>query len=332
MRSIPWRPVRWIARVGAGSLRLAVRRGRTTLWEAAWDGDPASEVPNELARLLSEAPAHHPDRQLHLELDPPISQVRHLANLPPVGRGALQHLVAQQAGRFFRHGGADLVTDARWLGQRRRGLERPALVVAAEARILFSVIEAAQTAGFTVATVRPTGLLGFDLRPAALRAVHNGRRQRGTRRLAAAVLVLWFVVFVAAVGRLLTERRGVVRELTSLSAPLEAIRQARISMDRASIEVEAVAQAERERGQLARAVLKLADALPDSAIITSASVNAEGRGTVSGLAARPLEVVVRLEESGALFRPRLNGSPGAEAVEGTRWERFTIASDSTESR
>jgi len=331
MRSAPWRRLRWTARIGAGSVRVAVRRGRATPWQAAWDGDPASDVPNELARLLSEAPEHYSDRRLHLELDPPVLQVRHLANLPPVGTGALRELVAQQAGRFFRHGGAELVTDARWIGQRRRDLERPALAVAAEARILSSLIEAARAAGFTVATVRAAGHLEFDLRPAALRAVHHGQRRRGTRRLAAAVLAMWFVVFAAAIGRFLAERRAVVRELTSLSAPLDAIRRARVGMDRASVELEAVARAERERGQLARAVLKLADALPDSAIITSASVNVEGRGTVSGLAARPLEVVVRLEQSGALFRPRLTGSPGPEAVGGARWERFTIASDSGES-
>ena len=332
MRSIPWRQARWVARVGAGSLRLAARRGRTTLWAAAWDGDPASDVPNELARLLSEAPTDDSDRQLHLELESPLLQVRHLANLPPVGSGALQQLVAEQAGRYFRHSGAELVTDARWLGRRRRDQERPALAVAAEVRILFSIIEAARTAGFTVATLSPAGHPGLDLRPASLRTLHHGQRQRATRRLAAAALTLWLGVIVAAVGRFLAERQAVVRELTSLSAPLEAIRRARISMDRASVELEAVAQAERERGQLARAVLKLADALPDSAIITSASVDAEGRGTVSGLAARPLEVVVRLEQSGALLRPRLTGSPGPEAVGGTRWERFTIASDFGKSR
>ena len=48
-------------------------------------------------------------------LEPPLVQVRTLADLPPVRPADLATLVAAQASRYFRKNGGALVTDAVWV-------------------------------------------------------------------------------------------------------------------------------------------------------------------------------------------------------------------------
>jgi hypothetical protein len=259
-----------------------------------------------------------------------VLQVRYLRELPPVSSAELRALVTQQVGRFFRHNGAAVVADARWMGRRNGHRARTAVAGAVEAQVLAALLDASLSGGFEVYHIRADGHEGLDLRPASMREAERVRERRKTRRLAALALLLWLSVLAVGVGRFVSERHAVLEELNALAAPLDAIRRARSGMDRAQQELEALDQAARERGRLARAVLKLADALPDSAIITAASLDATGRGLVSGVAARSLDVVARLERSGAMHHPRLTGDPIPVDVKGAPWERFTVASDTAD--
>lgn len=324
------RGIRFETRIGPTAATVTVCRGPEVLWCAARPYAGSERLADELTGLLSDAPRPASGHGLHVNLEPPVAQVRRLCNVPPVRTTALRGLVAQQTGRFFRSSGAEVTTDAMWVGSRGGPTARIVIAAAAESATLVAVAEAASAVGCTVASVCPIGFHRLDLRPASVRTEARAQAERATMRLARLTLALWMVVIAMAVGRLAVERRANQAELASMAAPLEAIRRARDGMDRAAQELAALRQAEHDRGRLARVLLELARALPDSVVAATVEFDLHRSGRLSGLAVDAEEVLAGLLQSGALALPVLEGSTTEERVQGSPWERFVIATDTTQ--
>jgi hypothetical protein len=81
------------------------------------------------------------------------------------------------------------------------------------------------------------------------------------------------------------------------------------------------------RHRLQDQLLAVASALPDSAYLSSVSIDTLGRGLMTGGAHRATEVVAALERAHAAPNPRLEGAVTPDPMSRSRWERFTILLD-----
>lgn len=265
-------------------------------------------------------------RRVELRLGDPYLQRRCLAGLPPVRTRQLRELVAHDAGRFFRQNGHPLVTDAVWLPKAPDG-SRAALAVAADTQVLNELLAALAASGFEVRALRAAGVTSvarMNLLPTAHRVTRARADWRVTRRLLALAGALWIGTGGYAAVGFLREREQIHAELDRLARPLDALREVRGDMSRADAMLGAVAASDRDRRLLARRLIRLGQALPDSLVLTGLTLEIDGSGRLTGLARAPLAVVARLEAAGVVANPRLAGGTMREVVRGSSWERFAV--------
>jgi len=310
-----------VLRLQVGRQRVRAETGERegVTWAAEATYASPAELAEAVARLAGEA--HEPFRRLVVELEKPVVQLRTLTDLPPVSPRALPDLVAHQAGRFFRRNGHPLVTDAAWM---TNGQTRLARAAAVEEPIVEAVLTGAKAAGLDVERIGPVEHPGLSLLPAAERAARRRHMLLGLKRLGAVAALTWLGVGLLYAGRLLLERRGIERELAALHEPVEALLSARRELRDAQGMVRTVGDAERQRGKYLALLAAVTSALPDSAVLTSLTIESDGRGVITGAARRAADVVARLERSRALVTPRLEGAVVREAIGGREWERFSI--------
>jgi hypothetical protein len=307
-------------RVGRALIRAEAHHRGVVTWagEAAYES--LADLTDTIARLAAE-PAER-CRRLAVVIERPPVQTRTLTDLPPVKDLELGALVAHQAARFFRKNGHPLVTDAAWAGT---GKGRVAHAAAIEEPVVEAIVAGARAAGLVIEDVAPADspepLL---LLPTSERAARARAQRKLVGRLAFAVGGVWTVVLGLWIGRLIWERRVVERELASLEAPLAAVLAARRELHEADATLRALASVDRERGRSLEVVAALAQALPDSAVLTSITWNAAGSSIVTGYARRAGDVLARLERAGTGPRSRFDGPVVKDAIAGREWDRFTI--------
>src|SRR5437667_3476253 len=307
-------------RVGRETLRAEAVQRSTVIWSAESVYAGLTDLSDAIAFLAAEPP--RPCGRLVVALERPLVQLRTLTDLPPVKPEALAALVAHQAGRFFRKNGKPLATDAVWVGN---GGVRVARAAAVEEPVVEAIVAGARTAGLSVEGIAPADdAAPLLLLPTSERAARRRAEQRLARRLMIGAASVWLAAGLLFALRIAWERRAVEREFAALGGPLGAVLAARRELREAEVAVRAVTQAERTRGQSLARLGAVAAALPDSAVVTSLNWKADGSGVMSGLARRAADVVGRLERSGALPGPRLEGPVVRERTGGREWERFTI--------
>jgi len=296
-----------------------VHRG-AVLWTGEACYASSVELEEAIARLAAE-PAR-PCGRLVVRLERPPVQIRTLHDLPPVKAKELTALVAHQAGRFFRRNGEPLVADAVWI---RNGGTRVARGAAVPEPLVEAIASGARAAGLRLDQIAPVEEgLPLCLLPTSERVAREGRRRLHTRRLALLATATWMVVVAVFVARLIGERRAVERELARLDHSLATVLVARRELRAARAATAAVAQTERERGRSLAFLAAVTRALPDSAVATAVVWSADGHGILTGVSRRAAEVVARLERSGSVAAPRLDGPVVRETVAGREWERFTV--------
>ena len=306
--------------VGRDILRAEALHHGTVTWSAEATYADLQELSDAIARLAAEPPRRC--RQVVVSLEHPPVQLRTLRDLPPVKPRALAALVAHQADRFFRKNGKPLATDAVWVGN---GAARVARAAAVEEPLVEAIVVGARAAGLSVAGITPAEAgVPLLLLPSSERAARWRAEQRLTRRLTIGAASVWLAAGVLFAFRLAWQRRAVEGDFAALGGPLGAVLAARRELREAELTVRAVTQAEQTQGRSLALLGAVAAALPDSAVITSLNWKADGSGIISGLARRAADVVARLERSGELPGPRLEGPVVRETAGGRAWERFTI--------
>jgi hypothetical protein len=307
-------------RVARDTVRAEARRQGVSLWVGETSYESPEGLAEAIARLAAEPSVHC--RRLTATLERPPVQLRTLTDLPSVKPRELTALVAHQASRFFRQNGKPLVTDAVWIGH---GSFRVAKAAAVEEPLVEAILNGARAAGIVIESIGPAECdAPLLLLPGWERAARARRRRRTLRFAMLATAGLWVAVVSGFLARVVLERRAVERELTALQAPLHAVLDARHVMHAAEATVRAVGEAQRGRGQASALLGAIAAALPDSAVLTSLTLNTDGSGVVSGLTKVAADVLARLERSGAIASPRFEGPIVKEAIAGREWERFTI--------
>jgi len=307
-------------RVGRASLHAEAIRHGAVAWAGESSYADVAELADAIARLAAEAPAGC--RRLTVALERPPVQLRTLADLPSVKPRVLRALVAHQASRFFRRNGQALVTDAAWI---EHGTARAVRAAAVEEPLVEAIAAGARAAGLVLETIAPADEEGrFALLPTSERARRERAGRRRRWRLVVAAVMAWVSAGALFVGRLAWERRAVERELAALEQPLAAVLAARRELRDAAATVRAVMAAERLRGRSLAALGAIAQALPDSAALTSLAWS-DGSGVLSGAARHAAAVVAILDRAGAVSAPRLEGPVVREPFGGRDWERFTIA-------
>jgi hypothetical protein len=311
--------------------RTRVRATLMSGGKSLWSGEAAHEGPADLAEVLThlaaDLPAGHRARQLAVEFESPLSQLRTLHDLPPVSSRELANLVSTQATRFFRRNGAPLVTDAVWIG-RKRGKQSTARAGAIEEPWLDAIGSAARGLGLRLGTV---GVAGDDtkggrlnLLPPAERVARHRAALLSLRRLAGLIGIVWAGLLAIVVIRLHLELREIESELDRLRQPAAAVASARREVAEAVAMLEAIRHAELQRRRPLERLLRLAQALPDSSYLTSFTADRSGGGTITGAARESARVVAAIERRNAAAAPQLAGPAVREIIAGREWERFTV--------
>jgi hypothetical protein len=309
-----------LLRVGPSTLRAQVARGGTVIWSAQATYANLQELSDAIARLAAEPPRRC--KQVVVAIEHPPVQLRTLCDLPPVKPRALAALVAHQADRFFRKNGKPLASDAVWVANGAAPMARAAAV---EEPLVDAIVTGARAAGLSVEAIMPADERApLLLLPSSERASRRRAEQRFTRRLTVGAASVWLAAGALFAVRLAWERRAVEREFAALGGPLGAVLAARRELREAELTVRAVTQVEQTRGRSLALLGAIAASLPDSAVVTSLNWKADGSGVMSGLSRRAADVVARLERSGAVAGPRLDGPVVRETTGGREWERFTI--------
>jgi Tfp pilus assembly protein PilN len=310
-------------RVEATRVRAeAVRRG-----QVVWAGEAEHDGPGDLAEVIAQLAAE-PRLPPHVsgvrvEMLPPIVQLRTLEGLPPVRAAVLPKLVANQAGRFFRRNGTPLITDATWV-RAARGAPKIARAAAVEEPWVEAILEGARSAGLAVETLSPPPPSRLDLLPAMERDRRRRAAWSSTGRLAAVAAALWIGVGGIIAYRIHREERRIDARLAALGAPVEAVRSARAEIASVSAMLEAADRTEQERAAIASRLGTIAAALPDSAYLTTLSLDERAGGTLAGSARRASEFLERLERTGAAPGAELDGPVLREPRGGATWERFAV--------
>jgi hypothetical protein len=315
----------------AGRGLLRVRVGRAVVRAEAhhrgvvtWAGEAAYQSLEDLTDTIARLAAEPPERcrRVDVVLERPPVQTRTLTELPPVKDRELAALVSHQAARFFRKNGHPLVTDAVWA---KNGKGRLAHAAAIEESVVEAIVAGARAAGLVLEDIAPADASApLLLLPTSERAARERAVRKRIRRLAFATGGVWTIVFGLVIARLIWERRAVDRSLASLEAPLAAVLAARRELRDAETTLLAISGVERERGQSLTVLAALIQALPDSAVLTSVTWNAEGPSIVTGYARRAAEVLARLERASPGRRARFDGPVIKEGIAGREWDRFTI--------
>ncbi len=293
---------------------------------APWAAEAAFATPGELAdaiaRLAAEAPRNGKRVRMTVALEPPLVQVRSLADLPPVKPADLATLVAAQSSRFFRRNGSALVTDATW--ETNGDGPRVARAAAADEPWLEAIAAGARTAGIALTALAPADAPDLSLLPGGLKTERRLAERTAIRRWAMVAAGMWVLFGALYAARLVVGLRQTKRELARLARPAAAVLAARRDLRDASALIETLNQAAAQREVVAARLGRISPALPDSAFLTSLTLDASGSGVLTGLARRAADVVARLEARGAVAHPRLDGPVLRERTAGRDWERFTI--------
>jgi hypothetical protein len=290
-------------------------------WAAEASFATPSELADAIARLAAEAPRNGKRVRMNVALEAPIVQVRTLADLPPVKPEDLVTLVAAQANRFFRKNGAPLVTDAVWAGPKDTPVAQAA---AAEEPWLEAIAAGARTAGIALDVIAPADAPDLSLLPNGVRAERRWVERLVLRRWAVAAAGAWALLGGLYLGRLIVGLNHTKRELARLQRPAAAVSTARRELRDASALIQALNSAAAERTSVAARLARISSALPDSAFLTSLTLDVDGSGVLTGLARRAADVVARLQARGGLTGARLDGPVLRETFAGKAWERFTI--------
>lgn len=307
-------------RVGRSTLRAEVSHGETVTWAGEASYGQLDELADVIARLAAEPP--RACRRLTVAIERPPAQLRTLADLPPVKAGHLRALIAQQAGRFFRKNGQPLVTDAVWVSG---GSTRIARAAAVEEPLIEAIAAGARAAGLWLDAVTATDDQAvLVLLPRSERASRERAVRRLTRRLALTACGIWLTAAGLFLLRLAWERRAVAREFATLEKPLAAVLDARRELRDAETTLNAITQAEGDRGRALLLLAGVTAALPDSSVMTSLAWNADGSGVLVGAARHAAGLVARLDRIDVLSGVRLGGPVVRESIGGHDWERFTI--------
>jgi hypothetical protein len=321
-------------RVAAGHVRAhAVRRGRQV-----WAGEASFQSPAELSEVIAElaGEARLGKRPwVGVTLEPPLVQLRTLRDLPPVRRAELRKLVASQARRFFRANGKPLVTDACWTASRWKRPGGDAIAAAVEEPWLDAIADGADAAGLRLEAMGPEfNRRGtkLELLSAALRTRDRAKAAARLRRLGWTTLVFWAIAMTLTGSRMARESRRIDRELAQLREPAAALLALRQQLDEATGMVQTIEQARHDRSAVLERLTRMLLALPDSAYLTSLSLDAQGNGSATGGALQGARVVAAWDRDGIAIGPRLSGPAVRETVAGRERERFTITFGSKKAR
>jgi hypothetical protein len=307
--------------IGATRISADLTRKGKLIWSGEAEYSGPEDLTDVIARLVVEPELAKPTSRVQVELEKPLVQCRTLTDLPPVKPAALRPMVEQQAHRYFRKNGHPLIVDA----FRKNGRASVVLAAAVEEPVVAAIRAGIRAAGFRLDDVAPTGHRGA----LSLLLPEDRERQRRQARLylqglGIAVTALWFLVIGASVLNLMRQRRYVDREVALLAEPVAALSRVKQEVAIGRAMIDAVGKDGAARGSALRLLAAITDALPDSAFLTSLSIDGS-RGYLGGYSRRASETLARLERSGAIIAPRLDGQLGREMFNGIEWERFSIA-------
>ncbi len=298
-------------------------RGARTLWsgEAGYSG--MEDLAEVIARIAVEPQLVRPRTAVRVQVERPVMQSRVLHDLPPVSKAALRPMVERQAHRYFRRNGKPLVVDACYLGGGKPA--RAVQLVAIEEPVITAIVAGVRAAGLTLERVAPAGLSpALSLLPPDERDRRRRERRLSLRRLGAAALGMWILVAGLSAASAVRQTKAAERELALLAEPVAALARVKRETARADAVAGQLAADAARRGELSVLLAGITAALPDSAFLTSLTVPERHRGYLGGYARRTSEVVARLERSGLVREPRIDGSLGREVIAGIEWERFNI--------
>jgi hypothetical protein len=314
----------WL-RLSRDRIVAEARRGKKVLWTGSADYGDINELGAVIGDLMNVVPAGRRLTRVMVEIEPPLIQVRHIADLPPVSERVLKAMVKTQAGRYFRRNGSPLVTDAVWVAG-TNGATRVAHMAALEESFLSAVAEGADLAGLTLVDVGPPVEEGkrLSLLPPKTLGSRRQAARRGVLRWAMIASAAWLTVALIFGVRLYRERERVDHELTRLARPAAALLTLRQEIRQARDMVAVVDSADRVRGNLAEILQRITRAIPDSAFLTSLALTNRGAGNLTGYAPRATEVVAGLERIAGFHNPHLQGEVTREIRGSREWDRFTI--------
>ncbi len=299
----------------------AIQRGAAT--EAAGEIHYVDRM--DLARALTEMASGVRERtgvrRADIVLGPGVLQRRLLTDLPSVRPGILRELVQQQQKRFFRRNGKPLVTDARW-ERSAEGTGRHVVAVAADEGTVEAVIAGLAEAGVVVERVTDEERR-FRLLPAGVVSIQHQRSWKHNRVLLSLAAALWIGVGVAHWVRLRVAERTLDAQLSQLAPAAASVRLARRKLVDAEQLVAAVDAADSTRPDMRLRLARVLQSVPDSAYLSSLTLDLTGTASVSGVAREAAAVVVALEEKAGLSSVHLEGAPLIDGTGGRRWERFS---------
>ena len=316
-----------VFRLGVSDCRVTgeLIRGANVIWagEAEYAGE--EDLVEVISRIAVEGEVLRPGTRVRVELKRPVVQHRVLGDLPPVAEPALRAMVEQQCHRFFRKNGKPLVIDACYTAG--PGKRREVSMAAVEEPVVDAIWKALRAAGLRLETLAPSGerVGRLSLLPPAERERRDRENRLSLRKLGAVVLLLWFLVIGVAAFRFTGQRRAVEAELALVAAPVAALSEVKREMAQGAAMLSAVERDAARRGQLLDFLTALTIALPDSAFLTSLTLEASGAGYLGGYARRASEVLARLERSAVIAGPEVDGQQGREVLAGVEWERFSIS-------
>lgn len=309
-------------------LTVTLHRGSVVLSNERDDEARIGDLngPEQLAAVLREAAdgyRSHGTRRSQIRVAPTLLQRRVLEGLPPMSASLLREMAAKQQDRFFRRTGSALVTDARW-APLAEGQARTAVAIAAEGPWIDAAILALSDAGLKVVSIRDESG-AFELTPISHAAIVRQRGLRRMRVLTVAAVAAWVIVLSCHLLRLTATERHLDRAIARLQEPAAAVRaiQQRVrNLDRARAALDQTrAQGLRFREALSRVLM----ALPDSAYLTSLTLDRTGAAMLSGAAREPAQVVAALERKSGLANIRSAEHGGLmDGAFGRRWERFSV--------
>jgi hypothetical protein len=264
-----------------------------------------------------------PGALVDIETAAPPVQRRTLKNLPPGRIADLRAMVNHQASRFFRIGSSGVVVDLAKLPD-----SDAYLAVAIDRDLAHGILDAAGGAGLRVRGLTTTPA------PAAVRlsllpAEELVRRRRGALRrtlwLGMATTVYAGILLAFCVGSTTARAKQAASAFTKMQTPVRQLRLVRVRLDSTLGMIRALERTT-QRGSRLLADLKLvSDALPDSSVATSLTVDGDGDLELEGFALEPLEVVARLQRIPAFRLAHLDKDPVRDSSVGRSWSRFEIS-------
>lgn len=284
------------------------------------------------AAVAVQANAFHKQgaRDVTILIEEHLLQRRTLDGLPPMSSKLLRELVDRQQSRFFRRTGGPLVTNARW-SSAARGVEAVALAVAVEQAWLDGAVAALTQSGLRVKHITD-GQGVVPLWPRTHEALLHQKARRVALRLCGVGTMLWGSVLAAHLVRLVTTERRLDRELERLREPAAAVQAIRGRMRNVERSREVLDHTGRRALALRHSLGRILVSLPDSAYLTSLTLDTSGTAVLAGAARDPDMALAVMERESGLAGLRSDGR--GRMVDGTmgrRWERLALEAGSASS-